>query len=92
MGIAIGKASCFPGINSKKRTNTLYSDHVRLSRPKNAYKGINDHSFLSELTNLPEDALIYDIHCADEGGTKQFLKLWLLPKNQLSIFYQKLTL
>jgi hypothetical protein len=80
MGIAIGKARCYPGINLKKRTKALYSDHVQLSRANNAYKGIKDRSFLSELINLPEDALIDDMHCADEGGTKQLLKFVVSPK------------
>jgi hypothetical protein len=86
--VSLGKnLRCWPGIDSQKRTHELYKDHVQLSAPNNSYKGIKDRTFLSDLITLPQDALIDDMHCSDEGVTKQLLKLWFSTKNHKFEFY-----
>ena len=87
-GVAVGRnLRCYPGINSTKRTPELYRNHVQFSLPQEAHLGIKGPSFLSELITLPEDALIDDMHCADEGVTKHLLKLWFLSRYNKCEFY-----
>jgi hypothetical protein len=57
-GMSIGRnLRCWPGINSQLRTHELYKDHVQLSAPTTAFKGIERSDFSFGSDNLTPGCL-----------------------------------